>query len=194
MIKKIVIAAVIAMMGSSIYASTYTIDASHSDVGFSVKHLGISKVRGQFKTVTGTIDWDKNGKSKNTKINGNIVVKSLSTQNEKRDGHLISADFFDADNFPAITFTSKKVEMRMGKTVVKGDLSIHGVTKEVSIPVEFAGPVSDPWGNEKIGVDGELTINRTDYGLTWNKTLDKGGLLIGEDVKISISIEATKVK
>ncbi|MBT5954779.1 polyisoprenoid-binding protein [bacterium] len=182
------------MISSSIYAGTYKIDASHSDVGFSVKHLGISKVRGQFQNVTGTIDWDKKGKAKDTKIVGDIGVKSLSTQNEKRDAHLIGADFFDADKFPSITFSSKKVESRLGKTVVKGDLSIHGITKEVSIPVEFSGPVSDPWGNEKIGVDGELKINRTDYGLTWNKTLDKGGLLIGEDVKITISIEATKVK
>lgn len=118
------------------------------------------------------MEWDD---VQNASFKGEIAVDSIDTQNKKRDDHLVSADFFNANKNPNITFESKEVKKRFGKLSVIGNLTINGVTKEVKIPVTINGPVTDPWGNEKIGIQGKLTIDRKDYGLTWNKTLDKGG-------------------
>jgi polyisoprenoid-binding protein YceI len=184
----------LSLVGSSlVFADTFQVDASHSDVGFSVKHLGVSKTRGQFQDVSGTIVWNGKKELKTASIEGSVSVKSLDTQNEKRDGHLLSADFFDAEQYPAMTFKSKRIYKKLGKLYAKGDLTIHGVTHEVRLPISILGPVSDPWGNVKIGFEGELKIDRKDYGLTWNKTLDQGGLLIGDTVQISLNIEGLRV-
>jgi polyisoprenoid-binding protein YceI len=192
--KLLVLIGSILLLGTSInFAATFNIDASHSDVGFSVRHLGVSKTRGQFKDVSGKIVWNGKKELKSASFEGDIKIKSLDTQNKKRDGHLLSPDFFDAATFKSMTFKSTKVYKKLGKLYAKGHLTIHGVTKEVSIPIKVYGPVSDPWGNEKIGVEGSLEIDRKDYGLTWNKTLDAGGLLIADTVEISLNIEGAKI-
>lgn len=180
------------VMTSTLFAATYKIDAAHSDVGFSISHLGISKVKGEFKDLNGQINWNGKDDVQNASFKGEIAVDSIDTQNKKRDDHLVSADFFNANKNPNITFESKEVKKRFGKLSVIGNLTINGVTKEVKIPVTINGPVTDPWGNEKIGIQGKLTIDRKDYGLTWNKTLDKGGVLIGEEVDIVLNIQGAK--
>lgn len=181
------------VMTSTLFAATYKIDAAHSDVGFSITHLGISKVKGEFKDLNGEIKWNGKDDVHNASFKGEIAVNSIDTQNKKRDDHLVSPDFFNANKNPNITFESKEVKKRFGKLSVIGNLTINGVTKEVKIPVTINGPVTDPWGNEKIGVQGNLTIDRKDYGLTWNKTLDKGGVLIGEEVDIVLNIQGAKI-
>ena len=177
-----------------LFADTYTIDPSHSEVGFSIKHLGVSNVRGEFSDFEGIFEWDGDKKLDDASLNGKIQVNSIDTQNEKRDGHLKGADFFESETFPEITFKSKKVYKKFRQHYIEGELTLHGVSKVVKIPVTVNGPVQDPWGNTRLGVEGQLTIDRSDYELSWNKTLDKGGFLIGNDVVINVSFEAIKSK
>ena len=174
-------------------AIVYDIDPTHSGAHFSVRHLMISNVKGEFTKVSGTVTYDPANPS-GSKVEATVDVRSLHTRDEQRDGHLKSADFFDADKFPEIKFVSKSVTPDgHGEYLVKGDLTIHGVTKEVALQVEGPTPeVKDPWGNMKAGATATTKIDRKDFGLTWNASLETGGVLVGDEVKISLDLELTR--
>ena len=174
-------------------ASTWEIDSAHSSAQFSVRHLMVSNVRGEFGKVTGTVVYDGKDIGKST-VEATIDASTISTRDEKRDGHLKSPDFFDVAKYPTITFKSTKVE-KAGKDKLKviGDLTIHGVTKQATLNVD--GPSAaqkDPWGNEKSGAEATTKINRKDFGLTWNKALESGGVVVGEEVTITLDVELLK--
>ena len=168
---------------------TLEIDRSHSEVAFQVRHL-LGKVRGRFADFAGTIQFDP-ADPQASQIDVTIQAASIDTAEAQRDQHLRNADFFDVENIPTLTFKSTSVTPH-GNNVydVVGDLSIHGVTKRVRMPASFLGIARDPWGNEKFGFEAELTINRKDYGLLWNAALETGGFLVGDEVKIMLSVQA----
>ena len=172
--------------------ATYQIDSSHSSAQFSVRHMMISNVRGEFTKVSGTVTYDPANPAGAT-IDASIEVSSISTRDAQRDGHLKSPDFFDAEKFPLVTFHGKEVAASDGELEVKGDLTIHGVTRETVLHVEGPTPEhKDPWGNARIGATATAKLNRKDFGLTWNAALEAGGVLVGEEVKITIDIEAIR--
>jgi polyisoprenoid-binding protein YceI len=173
---------------------TWNIDTSHSAVHFTVRHLVIAKVRGVFGTFSGQIQLDPDDLSKSS-VKVEIDAASIDTKEEKRDAHLRSADFLDVENHPKLTFVSKRVEAAGGKiSKAIGDLTLHGVTKEVTLEIEDSGRAKDPWGNEKAAFEAKTRINRTDFGLKWNAALETGGVLVGEHVDISIDVEAVAAK
>lgn len=177
------------------FADSWKIDPSHSSAQFSVRHMMVSNVRGEFSKVGGVVDYDaKNPLA--SKIDATIDVASVDTREPKRDEHLKSADFFDTQKFPTMTFVSKKVvEDGPGKLKVTGDLTLHGVTKTVTLEVEGpTKPVKDQHGNEHIGASATGVINRLDYGITWNKNLDGGGVVVGEQIPITIDVELVRNK
>lgn len=185
----IALAAVFAVAAPALRAEVHEIDASHSQVGFRIKHL-VGKVPGRFTKFSGTIDYTV-GEPKTWKVSATIDPASINTDNEKRDGHLKAEDFFDVAKYPTITFKSTKVSDIKGDTAkVTGDLTMHGVTKSVVLDLEIGGITKDPWGNIKSGFTATGTINRKDFGIVFNKTLDSGGLMLGEDVVITLDIEA----
>jgi len=190
---KIILTAVLALLwlqSSARAADTYKIDPVHSSVGFSVRHMVISNVKGKFKEFSGTIVLDGNSIKEAT---GTIQVKSLDTGVAQRDDDLRSANFFDAEKFPTITFKSKRVQKKGDETVLVGDYTMHGVTKELSLPIRLTGPIKDPWGNTRIGLEARTKLNRKDFGMVYNKALETGGLVVGDEVEIEINGEATKV-
>jgi polyisoprenoid-binding protein YceI len=193
--RSIVLSAVLAvsLAGSVFAADKYTLDKDHSSVGFAVKHLVISTTKGQFKDYALDLVYDAKDVTKSS-VKVVIQVASIDTANANRDNHLRSGDFFEAEKFPTITFSSRKVEKKADGYVLTGPLTIKGVTKEVSIPFVLNGPLTDPWGNVRLGAEGTLTINRQDYGVSWNKTLDGGGVVVGDEVKIELVVEAVKAK
>ena len=169
--------------------STLEIDRSHSDVAFQVRHL-LSKVRGRFNEFNGTIEFDPSN-PQNSRVDVTIQAASIDTAEADRDKHLRSADFFDVEKYPTLRFVSTSVTPRDGHTYdVAGDLTIHGVTRQVVLPAAFLGAASDPWGNTKSVFEADLTLNRKDFGLTWNAALETGGFLVGDDVRVSLSIQA----
>ena len=168
---------------------TWAIDASHSLVGFSVKHLVVANVRGSFGAFTGSATIDAANPANST-ATLEIDTTSIVTGDAGRDGHLQSADFFDVENFPKITFTSTSAKQDGDKVILVGDLTIKDVTKSVEISWEFGGIAKDPWGNTKAGFEASATINRKDWGLGWNAPLETGGVLVGEKVKLILEIEA----
>jgi polyisoprenoid-binding protein YceI len=174
-------------------AIVYDIDSTHSSAHFSVRHLMISNVKGEFTKVTGTVTWDPDNPSA-SKVEATIDVSSLHTRDEQRDGHLKSAEFFDLAQYPDIKFVSKSVQPDGHEEyLVKGDMTIHGVTKEVALHVEGPTPeVKDPWGNLKAGAAATAKINRKDFGLGWNAPLETGGVVVGEEVKINLEVELTR--
>jgi polyisoprenoid-binding protein YceI len=172
--------------------TTWNIDPAHTEVGFEVKHLMISKVRGRFGAVTGTIELDAADPSRST-VTAEIDVTSIDTRQEQRDAHLRSADFFDVENFPSITFRSRGVEAAgEGRYRVTGDLTIRGVTREVALDTTDEGRGRDPWGGERAAFSASLVIDRRDFGLTWNQALETGGLLVANDVRITLDVQAVK--
>lgn len=174
---------------SPLMAAEYSIDASHSTIGFSVKHMMVSNTTGQFNKYEGTLVYDP-ANLEASKVDITIDVNSIDTRNADRDAHLKNGDFFDVEKFPSIKFVSKK----FNADSIVGDLTIKDVTKEVTIPVTFSGPVVTPFGSSVIGIVGSLTINRQDYGVKWNKTMDKGGLAVSDDVVVNISVEGSEKK
>lgn len=182
---------VVALGSMAASAADYQVDPVHSTVGFAIRHLGISEVHGAFTNFTGKIAYDP-AKPEEFKASGTVEVASVNTGNDKRDGHLRSPDFFDAAKLPAIKFETTGIKKDDGEWVVTGQFTMHGVTKEIKLRGELSGPVQDPWGKMRLGLSATTKINRLDYGITWNKTLDKGGVMIGEDVKISLNIEAVQ--
>lgn len=171
---------------------TWNIDSSHSSIHFSVRHLVIAKVRGQFTRWSGVITLE-GGDLARAQVSATIDVASIETGVADRDNHLKSGDFFDAATFPEITFKSNRVEAA-GKDHWKliGDLTIHGTTKEVTLQVEHTGAAKDPWGNQRQGFAAKTEIDRKEFGLLWNQTLDAGGVMIGDKVTIDIDIEAVQ--
>lgn len=176
-------------------ASTWNIDPEHSNVGFKVRHLMVSNVKGSFEKHTGTVEINDKDITK-SKVQISIDTASINTSVKKRDEHLRSPDFFDVAKFPAMTFVSKKV-VKAGKDKLKvtGDLSIRGVTREVVLDVEGPSAESkDPWGTIRRGASASTTINRKDFGLTWNKALETGGVVVGDEVTIGLEIEMVKAQ
>jgi polyisoprenoid-binding protein YceI len=170
-------------------AITYTIDPAHSTAGFKVRHLMVSNVRGEFSKVTGTVVVDADA-PENSRVEARIDASTIHTRDEQRDAHLKSADFLDVEKFPEITFVSKKVAGADGEWKVTGDLTIHGVTKQVTLDVEGLAPeVKDPWGNVKSGATAATKISRKDFGMVFNMALETGGVMVGDEVTISLELE-----
>lgn len=168
---------------------TYQIDAAHSEATFTVRHL-ITKVRGRFGDFAGTIAFDE-AQPVNSTVSVTIQAASVDTSQKDRDAHLRSADFFETDTYPTITFVSTAIAAGdNGTYAVTGRFTIRDITREITLPVTLLGKARDPWGNERIAFEAEYTLNRKDYGLTWNAALETGGFLVGDDVRISLSIQA----
>lgn len=165
----------------------WNIDPTHSHVAFSVKHLGLSTVRGSFGALSGTIN-EENGTVQGAEAD--IDIASINTNQAGRDEHLRSADFFDVATYPKAHFKLLKADRKGAELTVTGDLSIRGVTKPVVLTGEIGGPAKDPWGNTKVSASVEGKISRKEWGLTWNQTLETGGLLVSDDVKLAIDIQA----
>jgi len=170
---------------------TWVIDAAHTNIGFTARHLMVSKVRGNFGAFEGgfTIDAGNIGASS---ANLTIQAASINTNNADRDGHLVSPDFLDVENFPTLTFVSTGAADKGNVVEVTGDLTIHGVTKSVVVPWEFIGVSTDPWGNTKAGFEAELEISREEFGLSWNAALETGGVLISDKIKLVLDVQALK--
>jgi polyisoprenoid-binding protein YceI len=171
---------------------TWQIDTAHSSAQFSVRHMMVTNVRGQFSNVTGSIVFDPDNLAA-SKISASIETASIDTGNAKRDDHLRSADFFDVARFPAITFESKQFARNGGKLQVRGDLTMHGVTREVVLDLEEPAPeIKDTRGLMRIGASATTVIHRKDWGVTWNRAIETGGMVVGDEVKITIDVAATR--
>lgn len=184
---------VIATVASAALAATdFKLDTSHSEVGFKVSHLMVSKVSGKFKEFDGSFNFDEKTKTLEN-LKTTIKVGSVDTSDAKRDDHLKSPDFFDAAKNTDMTFKqTKKVVVKEKKaTTVEGDLTLKGVTKSVKLQVTYNGVVTDPWGNRKVGFEATGKVNRKDFNISWNKNLDGGGVVVGDEVQINIAGEAT---
>ena len=184
----------LALLAGAVQAETYTVDKAHSEVLFSVRHMGVSKVTGRFNEFTGVVNGEP-GKPQEASVEFTIKATSIDTNDAGRDKHLRSADFFDVEKFPEITFKSSKVTAKgQNQYDVTGTLTMHGVAKEVTLPVTLAGPVKDPRGNEKVGFEATAKLNRKDYGISWNRALDAGGVVVSDEVQVTINLEAAKAK
>ncbi len=191
---KVLLVAVLVMTVGPVMAATYDIDNAHSSVGFKVKHMAISNVKGTFNSFSGSFDFTP-GNSEDWQVEATIEISSLSTGDGKRDEHLLSPDFFDVENFPTMVFKSTGVKMEdddEGKLM--GTLTMHGVTLPVTLDLEVGGTITDPWGNERAGLSASGKIDRKDWGLSYGKVMEGGGLLIGNEVKISLEIEGVQQK
>jgi polyisoprenoid-binding protein YceI len=173
--------------------TTWNIDPAHTVAEFKVKHMMISSVKGHFGKVSGVLTLDESGLA-NSHVEASIEAGSLETREAQRDAHLKSADFFDVEKFPTLSFKSTRISVvREGELTVEGDLSIHGVTRKVVFSVEGPTPPGkDPWGNTRVAVSATTKINRKDFGLTWNAALETGGILVGEEVTITLDVQFVK--
>lgn len=168
---------------------TFKVDPSHSEVFFQVRHL-VTKVRGRFTDFEGTINYNE-ANPEQSSVQFSIKTSSIDTSVADRDTHLRSADFFSAEEHPTLTFKSKSIKKTGAESFdVVGDLTLRGTTKEIRLPVTFLGNATDPWGGKRIGFEAETTVNRKEFGLNWNAALETGGFLVGDDVKITLSIQA----
>ena len=170
-------------------AGTWVLDPAHSEVTFSVRHMMISKVRGTFGMKSATLVAPEN--PLDAKVTASVDVASVDTKDEGRDTHLRSADFFDAENHPTMEFVSTGARIEDGDFLVDGDLTIRGTTKPVTFALDFGGFGVDPWGNYKAGASATTTINREDFGLTWNAALETGGVLVGKDITINLDLQGS---
>ena len=170
-------------VSTALFAGTYNVDASHTNAGFTVKHMMITNVTGKFNDVAGAFEFDETNTLKS--INGEIVVASINTANEKRDEHLKAEEMFDVAKFPKITFKSTKIE----KDAVYGDFTMKGVTKYIKLDLETTSVIKDPWGKQRTGFSLNGKIKRSDFGIVWNKALETGGVAVSDDVKLAIDIE-----
>jgi len=174
--------------------SPWQIDPAHTDVQFAVKHLMISTVKGRFAEVSGTVVYDPDAPDA-LKVDIAIPVASLQSNNEQRDAHLKSPDFFDVQNHPTLTFSGRRISGDVSDSFkLFGDLTIRGITKEVALDVSVEGIGADPWGNDRMGFHASTRINRFDFGLHWNAALETGGVVVGADVKISVDVELMRPK
>lgn len=173
----------------SIPAGAYNVDPAHSNVGFEVRHMGIATVRGTFRKFQGTLEATGEG----AVLNGAVDVASIDTGEQQRDGHLLSPDFFDADSYPQITFASSSDEPDAeGQVRLRGEITIKGVTKPIELTGVIAEGGSDPWGNERVGLELQGTIDRREFDLKWNQTLPNGNLLVSNEVRLLVSVSAVK--
>ena len=170
-------------------AGTWVLDPAHSEVTFSLRHMMISKVRGEFGLKSATIEAPANPLE--AKVTASVDAASISTGDQNRDNHLRSADFFDVETYPTIDFVSTGVRYEGGDFLVDGDLTMHGVTKPVTFELEFGGFGTDPYGNYKAGATAKTVVNREDFGLTWNAALETGGVLVGKDVTITLDLQGS---
>lgn len=175
---------------AGLVAGTYTIDASHSQASFWVRHAGIAKVRGTVDITEGTITVAEDLTASSVRVT--LDPATIDTKDAGRDGHLKSADFFDVENFPQWSFASTSIEADGEEYVVTGDLTIHGVTRPVALRTEFNGTATDPFGNARAGFSATTTISRKDFGLTWNAALETGGVLVGDKVTIELEVSAIR--
>jgi polyisoprenoid-binding protein YceI len=171
-------------------AATYDIDPSHSEVGFSVRHMMVSKVRGRFSDVAGTVVIADDPLASSVEVT--IGTASIDTRDEKRDAHLRSGDFFDVERYPSLTYRSTKVIAAGGQWLVEGDLTLNGVTRNVPLTVSFEGGATDPWGGVRAGFSARAELDREDFGLSWNQTLETGGVIVGKKIFIELEIEAVR--
>jgi polyisoprenoid-binding protein YceI len=172
-------------------AGSYAIDPSHTEVGFSVRHLMVSKTKGRFPGVSGTVTIADDPAASSVEVE--IDVASIDTRDETRDGHLRSPDFFDVEQYPTMTYRSTSVEPLGGERwAVDGDLTVHGVTQPVRLEVTFEGAAKDPWGGERLGFTARADVDREAFGLTWNQALETGGVLVGKTARIEIEAEAVR--
>lgn len=171
---------------------TWEIDPAHTQVAFEVKHMMFAKVRGHFDALEGTLQYDPDGDLEDAAVEVKIDAASINTGQSDRDDHLRSADFLDVEGHPDITFESTSIRDGAGNgfTIV-GDLTIRGTTREVELEAELAGRGTDPWGSERVAFSATTTIDRREFGLTWNQALETGGILVGEKLKISLDVQAT---
>ncbi|ALL04303.1 hypothetical protein AQ505_01605 [Pedobacter sp. PACM 27299] len=169
----------------------WSLDPTHSELQFKVKHLMITTVTGSFNSLTASLSSDADD-FENAKVTFEAELNSIDTGNTDRDNHLKSADFFDAEQFPKMTFTSSSFDKDGSDYVLKGDLTVKGITKPIKLNVEFGGIATDPWGNTKAGFTISGKINRTDFGLTWNAALETGGVMVSEDVRILGELQFVK--
>lgn len=172
-------------------AQAWQLDKSHSEVGFSVKHMVIATVNGVFGEFDGTVNFDPENLA-SAKISGVVKVASIDTKNEKRDEHLRGDDFFNAEEYPEITFESTEIKKSGDGYVAVGNLTIRDVTKEVEIPFTMAGPIQDPWGGTRVGIDASTTINRQDFNVKWNNKMDNGGVVVSDEVVLNLHAELIK--
>jgi polyisoprenoid-binding protein YceI len=195
MIKKFFIFVVLVglVSGFGMGMNEYEVDIAHSSISFKISHMVVSKVRGHFNDFSVTIKEDPNDITKSSVA---VVIKtaSIDTGNEKRDNHLRSADFFDAEKYPEITFQSKRIEKKGDGYIAVGTLTMRRVSKQITIHFEITGKMKDPWGNTRAGIEASTKLDRKEYGVNWNKTLDKGGLMVGNEVKIEIFLEMVSKK
>ena len=174
--------------------ATWTVDAAHAEVGFAVRHLMISTVRGRFGAVQGTVTIDE-AHPANSTVDVTVDVASIDTRQEMRDNHLRSADFFEVEKHPNLTFKSTKIEGDItGEFKITGDLTIRGETRSVKLDAEFHGRGGDPWGNERMGFEAKGKISRSEFGLNWNQALEAGGVMVSDEVKLTIEVELIKQK
>jgi polyisoprenoid-binding protein YceI len=171
-------------------AGVYEIDPAHSVVEFVVRHMGLAKVRGRFNEFSGTITIAERIEESHAEVT--IDAASIDTRNADRDAHLRSADFLDAENHPTIDFRSTAVRREGADWMVDGDLTVRGITRPITLEVEFEGGAKDPWGNTRIAFSAETEVDREDWGLTWNQALEAGGWLVGRRVRIEVSVEAVR--
>jgi len=177
----------------TIPTTNWTIDASHSGIHFSVRHLIIARVRGKFANFKGTLELDEVDLTK-SKVDVSIDVASINTSDDKRDAHLRSGDFFDAERFPTATFRSTSITKSGDEYLVKGDLNVHGVTKEVDLHATFEGKGKDAWGGERSAFQAKTSINREDWGMKFNMPLEGGGVVVGTKIDLEFEVEAVKAK
>ncbi len=179
------------MSGIADLKGTYVLDASHSQLGFVARHAMVTKVRGSFNEVSGTATLDGANPAAST-LSVTMQAASVDTRSEGRDAHLRSADFFDVEQYPEITFTGTDFVVDGDVITVTGDLTIKGVTHPVTIPFEFQGAATDPFGNQRIGFEGSVVVNRKDWNLNWNAALEAGGVLVSEKVTLELEVSAIK--
>ncbi len=183
---------VLAQGAAKSVAGNYAIDPAHSTIGFAVRHLVINEIPGRFRDFNGMIQYNP-ARIGDSAVTFTAKAASVDTAVEARDKHLRTADFFDVEKYPEISFKSSRIEKSGADSfLAHGDFTMHGVTKTIAIPFKLHGTVTDPWGKTRLGVEAALTLNRQDYGITWGGKLDNGGLVIGNDVKISLLLEAVK--
>ncbi len=190
---KLSLAICTATIALPVFADTYDLDPVHTTLGFAAKHLVVSTVRGKFTEFKGEFSYDQ-ARPDEFKGTATIQTKSVNTGVEKRDNHLKSAEFFDAEKFPEIKFEVTGAEKSGDSVIVKGKLTIKQTTKDVSIPVSINGPIQDPWGMTRVGIEGSFKLNRKDYGLNFDAKLANGGLVVADEVTVEISAEGVKRK
>lgn len=188
--KKLVLFVVACVITSSVFAQTWTLDNAHSSVKFSITHMVVSETEGNFKKFNAEVAATKADFS-DLKVSFTIQTASINTDNEKRDEHLRAEDFFNAEKYPEINFTSSKVLIKGKDMTITGTLTMHGVSKTVTFTGKYNGTVKDPWGLQRAGFKLVTNIKRSDFNLTWNKTLDQGGLALSDEVQITVNIELT---